>query len=81
LRLLAYRVIERIKPEENRLTIELREAEPVGPLLARLHDVRHFELTDEPDRRVVQLELAHVDEDLVAELSDLEYVIGVRWRR
>jgi len=81
LRLVAYRVIERIKPEENRLTIELREAEPVGPLLAHLHDVRHFELTDEPDRRVVQLELAHVDEDLVAELSDLEYVIGVRWRR
>ena len=34
LRLLAYRLVERIKPEENRLVIELKEGQPVGPLLA-----------------------------------------------
>ena len=39
-----------------------------------------FELTDEADRRVVQLELGEVDEELVARLSDLPYVIGVRWQ-
>ncbi len=58
LRLLAYRLVERIKPEENRLVIELKEGQPVGPLLAELHDVA-----------------------LVAQMAELDYVIGVRWRR
>jgi putative Mg2+ transporter-C (MgtC) family protein len=81
LRLFAYRMIERVKPEENRLIVELKEGQAVGPLLTAVHDVRHFELRDELDRRVVTLELPDIDEDLVARLSDLEYVIGVRWRR
>jgi len=81
LRLVAYRIIERIKPEENRLVVELAEGQPVGPFLAALDEVRYFELHDEHQRRVVTLELPHVDEALVAKLSDLEYVIGVRWRR
>jgi putative Mg2+ transporter-C (MgtC) family protein len=81
LRVLAYRVIERIKPEENRVTVELREGQPLSPLLAEVPHVRHIEVTDEPDRRVVNLEMADVNEALVAKLSDLEYVIGVRWRR
>jgi putative Mg2+ transporter-C (MgtC) family protein len=81
LRILAYRVIERIKPEEDRVIIELQQGQPVAPLLAELPDVRHFELTEEPDRRVVHVELDHVDEALVARMSDLDYVIGVRWRR
>jgi putative Mg2+ transporter-C (MgtC) family protein len=81
LRILSYKVIERMKPEENRLIVELREGQEIGPFLAQLHDVRHFELTDEVDRRLVQLELPHIDEQLVARLSDLDYVIGIRWRR
>jgi putative Mg2+ transporter-C (MgtC) family protein len=81
LRFVAHRTIERIKPEENRLLVELRPEAEVGPFLDQLRDVRHFELTEEPDRRVVQLELPHVDEQLVARLSDLKDVIGVRWRR
>jgi putative Mg2+ transporter-C (MgtC) family protein len=81
LRLFAYRVIERIRPEENRLVVELQEAQPIGPLLSHVHDVSHIEITDELDRRVVQLELRHIDEELVATISDLDYVIGVRWRR
>jgi putative Mg2+ transporter-C (MgtC) family protein len=81
LRLLAYQTIERIKPEENRLIVELQEGQPIGPFLAQLDDIRHFELTEEPDRRVLQLELPRVDERLVSKLSDLDYVIGVRWHR
>ena len=81
LRILAYKTIERMKPEENRLTIELKEGQPIGPFLAGLEEIRHFELTEEHDRRVLQLELEHVDEELVSKLSDLDYVIGVRWRR
>jgi putative Mg2+ transporter-C (MgtC) family protein len=80
LRIIAYRVIERIKPEEDRLIVELKEGQDVRPFLAELQDVRHFELSDERDRRVIQLELP-VDEELVARISDLDYVIGVRWRR
>jgi len=81
LRILAYKIIERIKPEEHRLTVELKEGQPIGPFVAQLRDVRHFELDDEPDRRIVRLELPRVDEELVSRLSDLDYVIGVRWRR
>ena len=81
LRLISYQMIERIKPEENRLTVELRQGQPIGPFLDQLHNVRHFELQEELDRRVLQLELEHIDEHLVAQLADLDYVIGVRWRR
>ena len=81
LRIAAYKTMERIKPEENRLIVELREGQPVGPFLAQLDDLQHFELTEELDRRVLHLELQHVDEQLVSKLSDLDYVIGVRWRR
>jgi putative Mg2+ transporter-C (MgtC) family protein len=81
LRWLAFKSLERIKPEENRLIVELKPGQSIGPFLAELHDVRHFELDEERDRRIIQLELAQVDEGLVARLSDLGYVIGVRWRR
>jgi uncharacterized membrane protein YhiD involved in acid resistance len=81
LRWVAYQTIERVRPEENRLIVELRESEPVGPLLKELQQVRQFELEDERDRRVVHVELPQVDEQLVARLSELDYVIAVRWRR
>jgi putative Mg2+ transporter-C (MgtC) family protein len=81
LRYVAYRAIERVKPEEDRLTIELREGQPLAPLLEHVRHVRHLEVTDEADRRVVQVESPEVNEELVASLTDLEYVIGVRWRR
>jgi putative Mg2+ transporter-C (MgtC) family protein len=81
LRIAAYKWMGRLKPEENRLTVELKEGQPVGPFLAQLDDIQHFELTEELDRRVLHLELKHIDEALVSKLSDLDYVIGVRWRR
>jgi len=81
LRVIAYWTIERIKPEENRLVVELKEGQSIGPFLAELEDVRHFEVDDELDRRVLHLELAHVDEKLLSRLADLDYVIGVRWHR
>jgi len=81
LRLLAYRLIERIKPEEDRITVEVKEGHSLAELLANVHNVRHIEVDDELDRRVVHLELAQVDEELVSRLADLDYVIGVKWRR
>jgi putative Mg2+ transporter-C (MgtC) family protein len=81
LRLLAYRLIEQIKPEENRLTVELKEGAALTQLLALVHNVRHIEVTDEADRRVVQLETPDANEELVSRLSDADFVIGVSWRR
>jgi putative Mg2+ transporter-C (MgtC) family protein len=81
LRLLAYRLIEQIKPEENRITVELKEGEPLTRLLALVQKVRHIEVTDEIDRRIVQLEIPDAYEELVARLSDADFVIGVKWRR
>ena len=81
LRLLAHRAIEHIKPEEDRITVELKEGEGLGRLLAVVPRVHHIEVTDELDRRVVHLETPDANEELVARLSDEDFVIGVRWRR
>src|SRR5207253_8494465 len=81
LRLFAHRMIERFRPEENRLIIELSSGSALKPLLEHFDDVRHVEVEDERDRRVVTLEADGIDEAAVAALSELEYVIGVSWRR
>jgi putative Mg2+ transporter-C (MgtC) family protein len=81
LRLLSYHVIQQIKPEENRITVELKEGEPIARLLQLVHNVRHIEVQDELDRRVVHLETPDANEELIGKLSDADFVIGVRWRR
>jgi len=81
LRYVAYRAIDRVKPEEDRITVELREGQPLAPLLEHFSGIRHIEVTEETDRRIVQLESRDVSEELVARLTDLEFVIGVKWRR
>jgi hypothetical protein len=78
----AYQTIERIRPEERRLLLELKLGQSVGPLLAELGELRSLDVEDERDRRVVSVEVERqVDEQLVSRLSDLEYVIAVRWKR
>ena len=82
LRLVAYRAVERFRPEERRLVVELKLGTSVASLLTELGEVSALEVDDDPDRRVVTLDLAeHVDEQLVSRVSDLEDVIAVRWRR
>jgi putative Mg2+ transporter-C (MgtC) family protein len=82
MRVLSYRTLERLRPEERRIVIEAKPGASVGGLVAQLGDVRSLEVDDEPDRRIVTLDLTgHVDEDLVSRVSDLEDVIAVRWRR
>jgi len=82
LRIMAYRIIARIKPEDHRVVVELKDGTPVAPLLRDLHeDIRLLEISAQVDRRIVTLELRHIDEALVARLSELDYVIAVRWRR
>jgi putative Mg2+ transporter-C (MgtC) family protein len=80
LRALAYRTIERFRPPERRLVVELREGASVKRLLDTFGDVRQVDVEDERDRRVVTVELEdEVDEQLVSKLSDLDDVTAVRW--
>jgi uncharacterized membrane protein YhiD involved in acid resistance len=82
LRALAYASLERFRPPERRLVVELKEGSPLKVLLDTLPDVRQIEVEDERDRRVVTLELVSpAEESLVTNLSDRDDVIAVRWRR
>ena len=82
LRALAYFSLERFRPPERRLVVELKEGSPLKVLLDALPDVRQIEVEDQRDRRVVTLELVTpAEESLVTTLSDREDVIAVRWRR
>jgi putative Mg2+ transporter-C (MgtC) family protein len=81
LRAVAYRTIERLRPPERRLVVELREGASVKQLLDMLGDIRQVDVEDERDRRVVTVELEdEVDDRLVSKLSDLDDVVAVRWR-
>jgi putative Mg2+ transporter-C (MgtC) family protein len=82
LRVVAYHTVERIRPDERRIVVEVKPGASVGGLVAQLGEVRSLEVNDDPDRRVVTLNLVgDVDDQLVARVSDLDDVIAVRWRR
>jgi putative Mg2+ transporter-C (MgtC) family protein len=85
LRLVGYRVFERLRPEERTVIVELRPGTRITELLDALESrqahVEYFQLQDEHDRRTVTLTLDTPSEQLLAELGDLEFVQGVQWRR
>ena len=85
LRIAAYQVFERLRPEERSIVVDLREGTKATQLieaLERAHArIEHFQLEDEPDRRIVTLTLDTPSEKLLTELADLEFVQGVEWRR
>lgn len=86
LRILAFRLFERVRPGELRLEVELQPSESpsvlVDPLEKRGIAIRSFEVEDARDRRRVVLELRASGiqpEQVTAELMRLEPVLGVRW--
>jgi putative Mg2+ transporter-C (MgtC) family protein len=85
LRLGAHAVFERMRPDEKTLLIELRGGTQMAKLFAYFdsHHVRidSFRVEDEPDRRVVTVTLDSPSENVLAELSDLEFVNAVHWNR
>jgi putative Mg2+ transporter-C (MgtC) family protein len=85
LRVAAYQVFERLRPEERSLVVELRQGTRMSELLDVLEReharVEHLQLEEEPDRRVVTLTLDTPSEKLLGELSDLDFVQGVEWSR
>ena len=86
LRIVAYRMFERIRPGELRLEVELKSGESPSVLLDALEAkgvaVRSFELEEAGDRRRVVLDVRITDgrfESVTAELMRLDPVLGVRW--
>ena len=85
LRRLAFPVFERLRPEERSMIIELRPDTKAAQLLAALEEedarVEYFQLADEDDRRTITVTLDKPSQQLLSDISDLEFVQGVQWRR
>ena len=85
LRLLAYPIFERMRPEERSVVVQLRQGTRAAQLLDVLEEkharVDHFQLEDEHDRRIVTLTLDTPSEQVLRDLADLEFVQGVEWIR
>jgi putative Mg2+ transporter-C (MgtC) family protein len=85
LRLLAYPIFERMRPEERSVVVQLRHGTRAAQLLDVLEEkharVEHFQLEDEHDRRIVTLTLDTPSEQVLRDLADLDFVQGVEWIR
>jgi putative Mg2+ transporter-C (MgtC) family protein len=85
LRIAAYQVFERLRPEERSIVVDLRQdtnASQLLDVLEREHArVEYFQLDDEHDRRIVTLTLDTPSEKLLSVLADQDFVQGVEWRR
>ena len=87
LRIAAYRLVRRYRPEVDRLVVQLPSGESAGPLLAAVEDlggrVEAVEVSQEGDRRSVSLDVALPPgrrlPDVVTRVSDVEGVLEVRW--
>jgi putative Mg2+ transporter-C (MgtC) family protein len=85
LRIVAYEVVERVRPEEQRVLVELALETSVSEVLSALEadrvHVESVQVENELDRRIVTLTLDRPSDQLIASLSDLDFVKGVQWRR
>lgn len=89
LRILAQRLFGRLRPAEGRLLVELGPGQSPASLLTVLEGagarVTSLEVEDEDDRRNVVLHLRFPKETepagVVATLTELDDVFGVRWSR
>jgi putative Mg2+ transporter-C (MgtC) family protein len=82
LRIVAHRLMQQVRPDESRVFVELAPAHGLEPLLDALGETRAVEVRDEPDRRIVTIDLPReLHQSEVARLADLDSVIAVRWKR
>jgi putative Mg2+ transporter-C (MgtC) family protein len=87
LRIVAYRVVSRVRPESERLLVQLGAGESPGPLVAELERlgarIESLEISHEADRRTVAIDVAIAGRgrppDLVARVADVDGVLDVRW--
>ena len=87
LRILAFRVMTRFRPETDRLLDQLPAGESPAPLIEALERegarLQALEISHEADRRTILLDVTlrpQADAPaIVAKLSDLEHVLEIRW--
>jgi putative Mg2+ transporter-C (MgtC) family protein len=87
LRIVAYRVLLRFRPEDGRLLVELHTGESPGSVIDEVERwgarIETIEVSQEGDRRRLQLDVELPRErhtpELVARIADVEHVADVRW--
>ena len=87
LRIVAYRILHRFRPEDGRLLVELPAGHPPGDVIDEVERtgarIESIEVSLEGDRRRLQLDLALPHDvgapRLVARISDVPDVADVRW--
>jgi putative Mg2+ transporter-C (MgtC) family protein len=85
LRIMAYPVFERMRPEERTMIIELRHDATAAQLIDALEReharVEHFRIESDRDHRVVTVTLDTPSGNMLTHVADLEFVQGVEWNR
>ncbi len=87
LRIVAFRVVNRIRPETDRLIVQLPAGESPAPLIEKLESLggrlQSLEVGHEADRRTVLVDVTLPPKadapGIVAQVSQLEHVLEVRW--
>jgi putative Mg2+ transporter-C (MgtC) family protein len=87
LRIIAYRMLIRFRPEDGRLLVEIPAGQPPGQLIDELERIgariESLEVSQEGDRRRLELDVALPRETraagVVARIAELENVAEVRW--
>ena len=87
LRILAFRTMRRFRPETERLLAQLPAGESPSPLIERLEalggSLQSLEVGHEADRRTVLMDVTLPPKAdppaIVADLSELEQVLEIRW--
>jgi putative Mg2+ transporter-C (MgtC) family protein len=87
LRIFAFRVMTRFRPETDRLIVQLPSGESPAPLLEKLESLggslQTLEVGHEADRRTVLVDVTLPPKadapGIVSQLAQLEHVLEVRW--
>ena len=87
LRIAAFHVMTRVRPETDRLLVQLPTGESPAPLIERLESLggrlQTLEVGHEADRRTVLMDVTLPPKAdapaIVSQLSELEHVLEVRW--
>ena len=87
LRILAFRTMRRFRPETERLLVQLPAGESPSPVIERLEALggshQSLEVGHEADRRTVLIDVTLPPKAdppaIVADLSELEHVLEIRW--
>jgi putative Mg2+ transporter-C (MgtC) family protein len=87
LRIMAYRILRRFRPEDGRLLVELPAGQPPGDVIDEIERaggrISSVDVSQEADRRRLELDVV-LPRDLaaarlVARIADVENVAEVRW--